>query len=298
MFLLAWVVAFSTAGSAGTHHLSPHLTPFNQKPNVKFDSIWVNHHIRQGERKGMLIHMKFTVYNMKNVNSEVVIYFRYKDKGPLEGENPEYTDVDGNVAAFKTLKPGYVETVYKDLQVFMPYDELHLDSGRHEVSMQVYLEYGEGSKFKSEHLTYYDFVLIQPYSLKTAKFSIRLDKFWIDYDITENGIYGMRIHAKLVVAKMKGSSSYLAAFFYRQNGTKLLSDNKKFRSESGQMTIFKIIEPKYDESIYDDIRFFLPYSEIKLPAGKHSLSLSLVFLDKNGNRLKTLKEYDFVFTKR
>lgn len=108
----------------------------------------------------------------------------------------------------------------------------------------------------------------------------------------------MGLYAKLVVANMKGTSSYLATFFSQKDGTKLKSDSKGFRSDGGQLAIYKITEPMYDESIYHDIRFFLPYSELKLPAGKHNLTLSLAFLEKDGNRIKTLKDYDFAFTRR
>jgi hypothetical protein len=303
VFILAVVFTcmMAVTARAKVSYSAVHFLQQDQKPKVRFDSIWVNYTAWQGGMKGMLIHLKFTVYNMKDVDCEVAAYFEFDDEWPLMDKNKKFSSVAGDVAVFRPLKPGYIETVYNDLQLFMPNDELELTPGKYELVMDVDLYYGKGRGSNSHHLTFYDFVYTQPSTgvINTGKTpNIKLEKFWVDYDITENGMYGMSIRVKLVVANMKSTSSYLSTFFSYKDGAKLKSDSKGFHSEGGQLAIYKIIEPKYDESIYDDIRFFLPYSELRLPAGKHNLTLSLAFLDTDGNRIKTLKDYDFVFTKR
>lgn len=297
LLLITYFPAIITQGKV-SYHLS-HFRSITQKPSVKFDSMWVTYNTWQAGVKGMLIHLKFTTYNMKGLDCEMAVYFEHDDEWPLEDKNNKYSSDEGDVAVFRKIKPAYTEALYNDLQIFMPYDELDLDPGKYELTMDVDLYYGKGRN--SEHLTFYDFQFTQPGSSvkNTGKTSnINLENVWIEYDITENRLFGMRIHAKLAIDNMKGTSSYLAVFFSKRGGAKLTSDNKVFRSEAGQLALYKIIEPKYDESVYDDIRFFLPYAELKLPAAKHNLTLTVAFLDKDGNRIKTLKNYDFVFTKR
>ena len=43
------------------------------------------------------------------------------------------------------------------------------------------------------------------------------EKLWVDYDITEDGVKGMRIHVKFSVYEMKGIDGYVA-FFLRMTG--------------------------------------------------------------------------------
>lgn len=132
-------------------------TPPNPNPDVEvsFDKVWVDYNVTEKGRKGMLIHVKFSVKNLKGVSSYVAVYFQKKDGTSLTTNNPDFRSERGNLALFSSIKPDYDDTVYKDVQLFMPYDELNLSRGRHDLKMDIDLIYENGDII--EHLTYNDF---------------------------------------------------------------------------------------------------------------------------------------------
>lgn len=122
---------------------------------VKFDGIDVDYNVRENGRLGMRMIVNFTVTGMKGQDSYLAIHFQTRDGEPLPARPGEYRDVNGNLAAFRTLRPDYDETLYKDLELFLPYDEFDLPAGRHNLKMDVDLLDGKGVAI--EHLAYNDF---------------------------------------------------------------------------------------------------------------------------------------------
>jgi len=125
------------------------------KPRAEFEKIWVDYNVREKGRLGMRIHVKFSVYNMKDVDSQLAIYFEKSDGTKLKSTSRKFSSKDGQVAAYRALKPGYDDTVYKDLDVFMPYDELKLDKGKYDLKMDADVIYENGQLV--EHLGYHEF---------------------------------------------------------------------------------------------------------------------------------------------
>ena len=125
------------------------------KPSAEFEKIWVDYNVREEGRLGMRIHVKFSVYNMKDVDSYLAVYFEKADGTRLTSANRKYSSTDGQTAVFRALKPGYDDTIYKDLEVFMPYDELKLTNGKYDLKMDADVIYENGDMV--EHLGYHDF---------------------------------------------------------------------------------------------------------------------------------------------
>jgi hypothetical protein len=131
--------------------------PEADDPNVtvKFDGINVDYNVRQNGKLGMKMTVNFTVTGLKDKDSYLAIHFQTRDGDSLPANPGDYRDVKGNLAAFQTLKPDYDETLYKDLELFMPYDEFDLPAGRHELKMDVDLLDGDGIML--EHMAFNDF---------------------------------------------------------------------------------------------------------------------------------------------
>jgi hypothetical protein len=127
----------------------------SDKPRTEFEKIWVDYNVRENGRLGMRIHAKFSVYNMKGVDSEMVVLFEKADGTKLKSTAKTYSSKGGQVAAYRSMKPGYDDTIYKDLDVFMPYDELKLSRGKYDLKMDVDVIYENGDLIG--HLTYHDF---------------------------------------------------------------------------------------------------------------------------------------------
>jgi hypothetical protein len=229
----------------------------------------------------------------------VAIYFEYNDDiaGYLKDRNNSFNSSAGEVAIYQSIRPAYDPAVYKDLSLFMPYEELDLEPGVYDLTMDVKLIYKTGGLIS--RLTNYDFEYHKPGSpadiesktQATAKF----DRIWVDYDVTENGEKGMRIHVKYSVQNMKGIDGYLAVYFEKKNGDKLLSDVSGYRSKNGQLAVYASISPAYADAVYNDMKVFMPYKNIQIDKGKTDLKLDVDIILKNGEMVDHLTEYEFWF---
>jgi hypothetical protein len=126
--------------------------------------------------------------------------------------------------------------------------------------------------------------------------SAKFEKIWVDYNITENGVKGMRIHTKFTVYGMKNVASYLAIFFETGDGKRLRDNNKSFYSTAGDVAIYKELSIAYDPGAYDDLVVFMPYDELDLSEGEYDLKMSVNLIYKTGEMIQNLTKYAFVFT--
>lgn len=123
---------------------------------VTFDSVDTDYNIQQNGQKGMLMKATFTVKGMKGKDGYLAIHFQKSDGTPLPSKGQqEYSDAKGNLAAFSKIKPDFDNTEYKNLEVFLPYEELDLPVGKHDLKMDFDLLDGNGTQI--EHMTYEDF---------------------------------------------------------------------------------------------------------------------------------------------
>ena len=120
-------------------------------PEAHVLKIWVDHNQFEGVVKGMRIHVNFKVDNLKGGRGSVNAYFYYANGNPLKDFNKSYRTIDGNVSVGREFQPGYVNTLYEDdFHIFMPYSELHMSPGKHDLKFNVEIfERGAGNALGS-----------------------------------------------------------------------------------------------------------------------------------------------------
>src|SRR5258705_851197 len=294
IFSVAAILIANATGSPNVHFKSA-------KPSARFDSIWVDYNIKEDDVLGMRIHLKFTAYEMKNMDAYLAVYYTYNDEmaGVLKDKNNKVNSTAGDVALYKAIKPAYDPAIYDDLALFMPYSELDQEPGMYDLTMDVKLIYKAGGMI--EQLTFYDFEYTKPGSPADAESIIKADvnfeDMWIDYDITEGGKKGMRIHLKFSAINMKGVDAYAAIYFQKKNGEKIEGVSATYRSKNGQLAVYKSLKPGYDEAVYKDLQLFMPYSEINIGTGKFDLRMKAEVIYPSGDLIKHLKDLDFWFTR-
>lgn len=294
LFILS--LAFATSSVLASDHP---LIRLNADPSATFDSIWVDYDITEDNARGMRIHISFSTYNMKGMDAYLAIYFEYNDDiaGFLKDKNDKYNSSEGDVAVYKSIKPAYDPAVYKDLSVFMPYSELDLEPGIYDLTMDVKLIYQKGGLLQA--LTYYDFEYTKPGSpadVESAeKTDVEFEKLWIDYNVTEDGKKGMRIHLNFTAVNLKDVDCYAAIYFEKKNGEKIQGKTDGYRSKSGQLAVYKSIKPAYNEAVYKDLQLFMPYGEFSLGKGRSDLVLKADIILKNGDMVKHMKNHEFWF---
>ena len=97
----------------------------------------MDHNQYQNSVKGMRIHVKFEVNNFKGAAGTVNAYFYQKDGDSLKDFNGQYKTKIGQVSVGEGFTPRYVNSTYEDFKLFMPYQELHIARGKHNLKFDI-----------------------------------------------------------------------------------------------------------------------------------------------------------------
>lgn len=133
-------------------------------PEAVYQGARIVHNVTVKGEKGMRVHAKFTVKHGLDVSCKVIAYFYYDDEDntPLKAGDARYRTKTGNVSAQTTFTPAYDPAVYNDLQIFIPYDALNMESGEvHDLKFYLALYDTEGERFFGKSI-WYKFQLTMP----------------------------------------------------------------------------------------------------------------------------------------
>jgi hypothetical protein len=131
---------------------------YSERPRGKVQEIWADHNVYEYGEKGMRLHIKFDVDNLKGEDCQVIVYFYYQSGKALKDFNDSYCTYDGSVSVSDNFIPSYESSVYNDFKIFMPYDELHMGDGKHNLKCNVRLFAKSLDVFVSDS-KYYHFIL-------------------------------------------------------------------------------------------------------------------------------------------
>lgn len=268
------------------------------EPRATFERLWVDYDIFENGVKGMRIHVKFSVFEMKNTDAFLAVRFQSSDGKVLKDKDGRFASPSGEVAVYRAIRPGFDPTDYEDLTVFMPYAQMDLSGGEYDLKMDVDLNYKNGELL--QHLTLHAFNFKQPIAETTttaprAAPSATVERVWVDYNTRRDGRDGMLIHVKFTVNNLRGVDSYLAVLFQRKNGTKLTTTNSAYSSKEGQVAVYRSMKPGFDKTVYQDLDVFMPYDELRLGKGIYDLQMDIDLLYQDGTRIQHLSFYDFVY---
>ena len=122
-----------------------------------------------------------------------------------------------------------------------------------------------------------------------------IEKVWVEHNVINNGVKGMKIHVKFQVDNMNGVKGWCIAWFYNTDGTPMknyaASDYKTSSDRVGTWTTFT---PSYDSSLFSDFELFIPNSEI---TGRGSNLYFIVDIQEysQGTSLTTSEKQYFVY---
>ena len=133
-------------------------------PEAVYEGARIVHNVTVDDEKGMRVHAKFQVKYGKGVPCMMIAYFYYDDADntPLKAGDANYQDKKGNVSAHANFTPAYDPAVYNDLQIFVPYDALNMESGdQYDLKFYLALYDREGGRFFGKS-GWYKFHLTMP----------------------------------------------------------------------------------------------------------------------------------------
>jgi hypothetical protein len=135
-----------------------------EDPEAIYEGARIVHNVTVDGVKGMRVHATFRVRYGLGVPCMMIAYFYYDDaeNTPLKSGDAEYRDKKGNVAATANFTPAYDPAIYKDLQLFMPYEALNMESGeQYDLKFYLALYDKDGGRFFGKS-GWYKFKLTMP----------------------------------------------------------------------------------------------------------------------------------------
>lgn len=267
-------------------------TPASRNPSAVFKDLWIDYNVTDAGVKGMRIHVKFTTYQMLNLDSYLAIYFTDNNGYALKDKNGKLASTSGDVAVYRSMKPAYDPANYEDFEVFMPYAEFDLPDGNWDLKMDVKLIYKQGGLI--QQLTNKAFNYKQGDPVDYSNVTWKVNRVWVDYNITQGGRKGMLVHVDFEVTGLKGVSSNLSMRVQTDSGAFVRSATSSYSNSAGQLRVLFNMKPGYETSVYKDAQLFLPYNEISLSKGVWNLKLDIDL--GFGDEFKHLHFEDFRFT--
>ncbi|MEO7983320.1 MAG: hypothetical protein ABI688_04485 [Bacteroidota bacterium] len=312
LFLFAiTTIAFSNATGSPAKKIT------GADPSATLQKMWIDYDATQDGRDGMMMHVAFTVYNMKGMEGVLGCYFKYSDSKP-----DSYIKHTGNTNVFhssnfilsvrKLLVPNYEASVYDDMELFMPYDEFNLAPGEHAITIDVQFQTKAGVGIA--WLKLYDIIYTEPESSRSANkkfFTVKnkpllttgpratFDSLWVDYDVKENDVLGMMLHFKFTAYDMKDTQAAVAVYFeYNDERGGILKDkNQQYSSSGGDVAVYKDVKPGFSPAYYDDLQVFMPYNELDLAPGTYQLLMDTKLIYSRGGLIANFTLQGFRYTK-
>lgn len=138
--------------------------------------------------------------------------------------------------------------------------------------------------------------LIQCYGNVEGKFN----NITVEHNVTEDNIKGMKIHVSLNIKGMYKVLGTCVAYFYYENGNPIKDRNGLYRTAGGDASASKNFVPSYYNANFSDITIFMPYRELEVGDGKHSLKFSCTVWDSNSFDSRSIMKsqyYKFTLTR-
>lgn len=142
--ILGLLKAYSNNVKAG-YILNNLVDGFNRQKSIqkqvasgKINKTWLEYNVYHENEKGMNIHNDILIYNSMNKKSKLIAWFYDGQKQKLRDYNNSYCTTDGQVCAVEYFTPSYNESHYKDLAIYIPYSEFHINTrGVHNIKFRI-----------------------------------------------------------------------------------------------------------------------------------------------------------------
>ena len=217
-----------------THNSSlNNLTKNSFKPSAVFKDAWIDYDIKEGDENGMRIHVSCEVTGLRNVSSKIVVRVADEDSKYLTSDNTSYSNSKSEIETSYDMKPGFATTVFKDADMFLPYSAIGVEPGVYNLKLDIDLSYASGTLI--QHLTWKEFKFTRD-DVK-EDITAKVKKINVDYDVTEGGRKGMRLHVNFEVTGLKGVDSKITARIQKESGDYLTSRSASFSNSEGQFEI-------------------------------------------------------------
>jgi hypothetical protein len=233
-------------------------------------SLKVEHNVFQDEKKGMKILQSFVINNARGMSCRMSAYFYMADGTPLSDNNDLYKTSDGNVASGTDFTPSYDETEYSDLEIFIPYDEFHLDEGDHKLKFSLTL-WDESRNA----------IIETGYQYFTYRKGVTCSEIKVDHKITNEGL---KVYPMFTVRNAQAKSLQVAVYYYDENDNPIESFEEGYRTSNDELAQHTDITPccnvtDYSMGDYYDFFLLMPFDKMRLKSGDNIIKYKVILWD-------------------
>lgn len=125
--------------------------------------------------------------------------------------------------------------------------------------------------------------------------SAKIDKIWIEHDVTSNGKKAIRVHLKLNIIGQKDKATRVCYWVESPKGTVHKVDDTS-NGDYGTSHFVSKATPRYENSSWEDYKYVIYLDELKLKPGKHTYYVFATVNNSDGDCLKRSEYVSFTGT--
>jgi hypothetical protein len=259
------------------------ITGNNSIASCELTSIKIEHNTYENGKKGMSIYHNMKVANAKDKKLDVIVYFYDKAGNPLKDRDRAYRTSSGDVCGYNSFTPQYQSSGIKNLKVFIPYDQLHLSEGAHNLKFKTAV-WNNNTKLFVSGDNYFTYTGEERQITKNKQQSKEVVCNDLRIDVKHNFSGGMKIFPVFTVKNAEAHKLRLSAYFYTADGTPLMDYNKSYNTSAGRVATGTSVTPccditDFSKGGYYNVSMFMPYKELHLTKGIHTIKVHVVLWD-------------------
>jgi hypothetical protein len=247
----------------------------------KLENVSIEYDVKQGNQTGIRITQDFLIYNTAGNRCIMAVYFYDADNSkPLADKNGTKASADGNVAAYVYFTPSFQSTQYKDLGVFMPYDELELGDGSFRLKCYVALFDPDLKLITSSGYQYFTFSqgVNSPEIKAVATVNDSAALLEVTPIFTLNNAADVKCH--------------IAALFFDEKGRPLRNPGKLYLHTDGIIAVIRDFIPESNQAVYTDelrknLKLSISYADLSIGKGRKNVQCRLVLYDNNWKKIQS-----------
>ncbi|TCC99969.1 matrixin family metalloprotease [Pedobacter psychroterrae] len=245
--LISEMYPFGSGVAISTNGGNSNSTVFGTLTNVS-----VAHNAVQNWKNGMRIIGSFRIINSVGRKCKFVAFFYAGNGTPLRDYNQQYSTLNGAVAVGLEIIPNNNSSVYNNQELFIPYEELHMPRGFHNLKMIVSVfddQEREIAQAGAYYFTYKDGPIISEI---------------INVQTFDNSNGNLTVMPKFTIQNARNEQFEVVGHFFFQDGTPVTYYNT-MSMQNLNLTFKTIFRPNFDITTYNygyysDLFLNIPFS--------------------------------------
>ncbi len=248
---------------------TPPAVPVSAAP-TRIEAPWIEHRVQRPEGFGLVIHAKVVIADRAGRATVLRATFERPDGTPLKDLDGIHALAGGEVAVERKLTPSDARASFEDLDLFLPYTDLHVietqapGEQKHALAYRLrLLDETGGSPLAETPAQAFEVTATRP-----AQGWAEIRRVWVSSGKDAEGVVGVVVHAELSVDWRMGKDTLLSATFRWPDGQPLKDFDGRFTTQAGTVATGDTVVPRFERAVWDDLQLFLPYEQLHLKPGQ------------------------------